>query len=325
MRLGLFYPGTASEFYRVIVPLKAMERRGHEVLWPDTRGIDERQLEKCDVVHVSAIPDASLQQVLKRLSQRGTSITYDTDDNVAALPPESRNYDEKGGLSGQALFSMSVRAAQLAHAFTTTNEVIAEKYRQAGVERITVIGNYLPPRVSRRRTRHDGIAIGWMAAPEHEADAVRLNISDVLRRIVAKHDKVRVECIGVDLRLQEGYRHDQWLQFEELPARIGGFDIGIAPLADMALNRARSDIKIKEYAASGVPWLASPVGPYRGLGEEQGGRLVPDDEWFDALERLVIQKRERRRLARAAKKWGEGQTIDAVADRWEQVFLEAAG
>ena len=40
------------------------------------------------------------------------------------------------------------------------------------------------------------------------------------------------------------------------------------------MNRARSNIKLKEYAAAGACWLASPIGPYVGLGEKQGGRLV---------------------------------------------------
>jgi hypothetical protein len=52
---------------------------------------------------------------------------------------------------------------------------------------------------------------------------------------------------------------------------------------------------------------------------------VPDDAWFEALERLVTKGRERRRLERKAAKWAKGQTIEAVADRWERVFTEAAG
>src|SRR5207302_1085104 len=79
------------------------------------------------------------------------------------------------------------------------------------------------------------------------------------------------------------YRHDPYLPFAELPRRLSRWDIGIAPLADIPFNLARSDIKLKEYAASELPWLASPVGPYAGHGEAQGGRLVPDDGWFEAL------------------------------------------
>jgi len=114
------------------------------------------------------------------------------------------------------------------------------------------------------------------------------------------------------------------VEFTDLPDRIGGFDIGIAPLADIAWNHARSDIKLKEYAASGVPWLASPVGPYLGLGEGEGGRLVPDDGWFEALDRLVSRPRERRKLSKKASAWAKRQTVDAAAERWERVFSEAA-
>jgi glycosyltransferase involved in cell wall biosynthesis len=134
-----------------------------------------------------------------------------------------------------------------------------------------------------------------------------------------------VECIGVNLGLPERYRHDRLVAFDELPARIGGFDIGIAPLADLRFNRARSDIKLKEYAASGVPWLASPVGPYLGLGEAEGGRLVSDGDWFEALDRLLSQQREREQLGLAGEAWARRQTIDVAAGRWERVFAEAAG
>ncbi len=74
-----------------------------------------------------------------------------------------------------------------------------------------------------------------------------------------------------------------------------------------------------------MPWIASPVGPYLGLGEAEGGWLVPDDGWFEALDRLATHEHERRQLAHNARAWAMTQTIDALADRWEAVFAEAAG
>ncbi|MCX6521415.1 MAG: hypothetical protein NTZ21_12190, partial [Actinobacteria bacterium] len=41
-------------------------------------------------------------------------------------------------------------------------------------------------------------------------------------------------------------------------------------LASGAAGAAR-----RGHAAAGTPWLASPIGPYAGMGEAQGGRLVP--------------------------------------------------
>jgi glycosyltransferase involved in cell wall biosynthesis len=126
------------------------------------------------------------------------------------------------------------------------------------------------------------------------------------------------------LDLHDRYSHHPLVAFNDLPLHIGRYDVGIAPLADIPANWCRSDIKVKEYAASGVPWLASPRGPYRGLSETQGGRLVSDDRWFEAVDALVSNRWARWRLGRHARSWAQRQTIEAAADQWESVFLHAA-
>jgi hypothetical protein len=82
------------------------------------------------------------------------------------------------------------------------------------------------------------------------------------------------------------------------------WDIGIAPLADTAFNRCKSAIKTLDYAAMGLPVLASDCEAYRGtLADGPGGWLLPDDEdaWFVALARLVRDANLRRRLAEGAR------------------------
>jgi glycosyltransferase involved in cell wall biosynthesis len=327
MRLGVVCLWSANAYYRAIDPLKAMERRGHVVLWPTDWEANPsvRRLADCDVVHVYRRADDEIRPLLSKLVRAGTPITYDNDDDLTAIPKQSPDFKNMGGLRGQRYFAATVQVARLASSFTTTTDVLAEKYRRAGVERIDVIGNYLAPNVKRPRNRHPGIVIGWVAAGEHRADAAQIKIAQALQQLLSEHDDVRVECIGVDLGLTARYEHTESVEFLDLPRRIGGFDIGIAPLANTAMNRSRSDVKLKEYAASAVPWLASPVGPYIGLGEKQGGRLVADDAWFETLDDLVRSRRERKRLARNARRWAKQQTIDAVADRWETIFAAAAG
>jgi hypothetical protein len=78
----------------------------------------------------------------------------------------------------------------------------------------------------------------------------------------------------------------------------------------------------------GVPWLASPIGPYAGLGERQGGRLVADERWYEELERLVVERRARQKLAKRALKWGDRQRIHHNLRAWEaplQRAVERAG
>jgi glycosyltransferase involved in cell wall biosynthesis len=328
MRLGVVWETEcAAAYYRAIDPMKAMQARGHEVSWPaDSSGKAEfARLAGCDVVHVYRRAAADTQRVLTELLRSGSAITYDNDDDFTAVPKQSPHYKQTGGLKGQRIFAETVKVARMARRVTTPSEVLAEKYRRAGVEHVDVIANVLAPSLARSRHPHDGIVIGWVAGLEHVVDAQQLNVADALGRVIQKHDNVFVECIGVNLGLPERYRHDRSVPFSELPSRIGGFDIGIAPLADIQWNRSRSDIKVKEYAGCRVPWLASPVGPYASLGPAEGGRLVPDNGWFDALDRLVENKRKRRQLGRRAKAWAERQTLHETVDQWEQVFAEAAG
>lgn len=324
MRLGVVFEPNSNAHYRAIEPMKAMERRGHEVVWMSASGRAEpRKLFGCDLVHVYRRSCDETYQVISGLARQGTAVIYDNDDDFTAVPKESPDYKKVGGLNGQRIFQLQLRMARLAHALTTTGDFLAEKYRQAGVHRVEIIGNHLSTDAFRPRYRHDGIVIGWIAGVDHRADVARIPIVEALTRIMEKHPQVRVETVGVDLKLRQRYKHEALVPFQDLPRRIGGYDIGIAPLADIPCNWARSDIKVKEYAASAVPWLASPIGPYRGLGEKQGGRLVPDDGWFDALDHMVSHTLRRLWLARSAKKWAQGHGIDAVAGRWEALFSEA--
>lgn len=311
--------------YRAIDPLNMMALRGHQVVWPPAGGIaDLTRLEGCEVVHVFRRADLDTQHVLAKLSRQGTAITYDNDDDFSAIPRESPRYKEVGALTGQQIFADTARVARFAHCFTTTNDAIAARYREAGVERVEVIDNYLATTLDRAGTGHEGIVIGWLGGPDDGVELQLVPVLQALVQILEQHPEVRVESIGIDLGLHERYRHDAAVDFREIPARVADWDIGIAPLADIPYSVLRTGIKLKEYAGSGVPWLASPVGPYRGLGEAEGGQLVDDDGWLEALERLVRSPRERRSLARKARKWAKHQSIDGVVDRWERVFTVAA-
>jgi glycosyltransferase involved in cell wall biosynthesis len=130
--------------------------------------------------------------------------------------------------------------------------------------------------------------------------------------------------LTVGLRLpiaSDRYEHITEVPFPHLLKVIGRIDIGIAPLADIRFNRFRSDVKLKEYASGAAAWLASPVGPYRTLGDREGGVLVGDDEWFAALDELIRSPRRRKQLAKRALKWAKRQTLDRHAESWEKAFL----
>ena len=72
-----------------------------------------------------------------------------------------------------------------------------------------------------------------------------------------------------------------------------------------------------------MPWLASPIGPYAGMGEQQGGRLVADGDWFQAIDALMSDAEARRLLSQRGLRWAAGETIEAHVDVWERTFEDA--
>jgi glycosyltransferase involved in cell wall biosynthesis len=164
-----------------------------------------------------------------------------------------------------------------------------------------------------------------MAGLEHQLDYQALRLKPILEQLLAEHEDLRVMSIGLGLGLATSrYEHHPIVDFGELPRVLSGATIAIAPLADIPWNRARSNIKLKEYGAAGLPWLASAVGPYLGLGEKEGGRLVAEGDWYDALDRLIRDERGRRKLAKRAAKWAKGQTIDQHVGEWLRAYEDAA-
>lgn len=343
MHVGTAWARGGQDFYRARVPLAALEQQGHTIVWPaeDGGGFDLARLSQCDVVHVHQCLDAEARLVLEALTRRGVAFTWDGWDGCVPEPDDGLlsaspvGFVPAGG-AGTALcapplpargrrgrlFEHAMRVARCAQVVTVPNETLAQRYRECGIERVEVIPDCLPA-AARQRRRHEGIVIGWVSESGQPTDHEQRELAEVLPQIQRAHPDVWVECVGVDLQLSERYRYHADGRSDDLPGRLAHFDIGVVPLADTSRNRSRSDVSLKEYAASGVPWLASELHAYGGLGEEQGGALVPPGGWFDALDRLIRDGDVRRRLADQGRSWGRTQTVDRVVDRWEAVFREA--
>jgi hypothetical protein len=65
-----------------------MERRGHEIVWPDgaTGLIDRRDLLSSDVVLVFRSHDAVSRKLLREAREHGVGIVWDVDDDMRNSP-----------------------------------------------------------------------------------------------------------------------------------------------------------------------------------------------------------------------------------------------
>jgi len=320
---------TSNGRYRAILPLRELERRGHTVMWPGHPSFEvlaQGRVPKWDVLHVQQSTNEDDVETIEMLARHGVAVVWDTDDDVSAPPKGSETYKTLGGRRKiRKFFQLTVEIARAAHLMTTTNEHLARIYRDAGVEHVKAIENYLGREdLEGRRPRHQGVVIGIVAAHEHEIDLKKMRMGELVHDVLRAHDGVRVVSIGADLKIPDHrYRHVRHVPMERLVQALREFDIGLAPLLDTPFNRARSNIKLKEYAAAGAMWLASPIGPYVAMGEAQGGLLVEHGDWRETLRALVEDHDRRLGLAASAHAWAKRQTVREAAGIWEGAFRSA--
>ncbi len=310
-------------FYRGHAPLTALGHyRGHTVR--RLRDGEHHWVPGFDLLHVHRYCEVRALTLAREAKDAGAAVVWDNDDDQGAMPKSIVTHKHFSGFKWQQRRAEIQRLLVSVDLVTAPSRTLAARLAELGAPRVAVVENYLPDQLlDPDRRPHEGITIGWIAGLEHQMDVEQIPITAVLQRLLDERSDVNVVTIGLRLGLRsERYRAVKTVRITELSQHAAEFDIAIAPLADLPFGRARSNIKLKEYAAAGVPWLASPIGPYVGMGEHQGGRLVSDDRWYAELTRLIAKPRERRKLGKRAAKWARGETLSANAHLIEATLLD---
>ncbi len=101
-------------------------------------------------------------------------------------------------------------------------------------------------------------------------------------------------------------------------AALADCDVGLAPLPDDAWTRGKAGFRCIQYAAAGLPVVASPVGANAEVVVDgrTGLWAASPDEWFEALGRLCGDVRLRRRLGVEARREAIRFELPAYAERY---------
>jgi glycosyltransferase involved in cell wall biosynthesis len=158
-----------------------------------------------------------------------------------------------------------------------------------------------------RYSNDQKVTIGWTGtfSSRPYLDLLRPVFQKLAKRI---DFKLRVignfdyELPGVELEVVRWTREREVADLQEI-------DIGVYPLPLDDWVFGKSGLKAIQYMAFGIPPVATDVGtsPMLIRDDENGLLVKSDDEWLDALERLVHDPELRRRLGETARK-------DAVAN-----------
>ena len=312
---------TANAAYRSIGPMQALAARGHDLRELELSRIDgwHDLLAWCEVLHVHRVCDGGAVELARAAKQSGRR------RGVGRRRRRHARSQRHLGLRAQPADSrarrrLAARTRLFAEVdlVTTPSAHLAGVFRAGGAREARVLENYVIDDFAHERELRDALRIGWVAR-RHRLDLRHSPMPGAGAPARGPSARARDDDRGQAPAHRRPLRARPIVPLPKLQRHISRFSIGIAPLSPaLAINQARSNVKLKEYAAADVPWLASPIGPYVGLGERQGGRLVADDRWFEELDALVRSERARRRLAKRASRWGATQLLSRNVGDWER-------
>lgn len=304
---------TACGQYRVIRPLRYLqERYGVHTRVQFTLSpqdlVEFRPnillLQRC--ISPGAIPMAEIAK------KEGILVVHELDDNLHRVDPRSPAYQVYRG--GSEALAVATRVVGLAHGCTFSTESLRRFYQFANRNAVVVPNSIdfdlRPWRVPFRYRQSDRLVVGWTFAAQHQQDYGVLK--HVLSRIVKKYPHVDIAFYANPTQAMELFRDYgipperamlvQPNRFQDYPYWIGIFDIGVAPLFNDEFTRAKSDLKLLEYGARGVPCVASDVEPYRRSVQQGTPALIADSDmqWEEHLCRLIEDRQYREDLGQRA-------------------------
>lgn len=307
--------------YRIGMPMWALGRLGH-----DTRAFSVLNMdlpEDLDVLvgqRVCAPGHADFWLDLAHRPGRAMAMVHELDDDLWSI--HSSNPAAAALRTPEMLARLEASLAA-ADGVTVTNEHLAEI-----VSKFNPIVHVLPNCVDQsllehERPRTERITVGWAGGSSHANDFA--SVRDDLRSFFRRNPDVDLHFMGPNFGPALGRpdaRHTTWNPNIGHYQKLIDFDIGIAPLDYHRFNKSKSDLRFLEYAALGIPVVASDFGPYaESIEHGVTGLLVKHPhEWGKYLRMLVADEDMRAEIGSNARRWAATRTIQANAWRWDHAY-----
>ncbi len=300
--------GTACGYYRIRLPFDEMAKHGVDVEYKSI---------------VAPVPDDVIF-VGQRIGYPGFrtnwlrlwrthKMVWETDDDLWCLDPSNERAVK--AYTPELLHELA-EIVRTAHMVTVSTEPLREAMLKFNPN-VVVLPNHIDGRMfDLERPRRARLTVGWAGGDSHRKDLAM--VAPRLRRFLGRNPDVDFHMIGQDY-LRENKIPGRWSAWSKDLFdyyRTIDFDIGIAPLIPSRFNRSKSAIKALEYAALGIPVIASDVEPYQAFVVDgvTGFLVSRDHEWEARLRDLVNDADLRETMGAAAKeharKW-------AIQDGWK--------
>jgi len=317
MKIFGLHDGHACGYYRMLLPLDMMAADGHDVStscgWQD-------KARDYDIIVGQRVGKSEALPLWRRL-RMDHKLVYETDDDVWSIDPTNV---AAYMTHSEAIMDATAMAVTVAHMVTVSTEQLAEVLRRHH-DNVVVLPNFIDEALLKvDRPQRDRLTIGWAGGDSHLKDIAM--ITPELRRFLKRNPDVEFHNVGTDYTKYLGIpgRATGWNQ--NMFGYYGSvdFDIGLAPLVRNTFNNSKSHIKALEYAALGIPVIASDEPPYRDFVlDGVTGYLVRDEhEWGHRLWQLTNDDAMRKEMGAQAKVHAADWTIQRNWHLWEDAYRE---
>ena len=251
--------------YRIIAPMRALNRAGLTQGWETMRLYEPAEMERMqpDSLVVQRQMEWPQIEALERHARTSKAFrVFEIDDLITNLPHKSvhkssihkdiaKRFRKAAGLCNRLVVATEPLAKAYAH---FTDEVVVQpNYLEAARW-----GHLQPARAERAKPR-----VGWAGGIGHTGDLDL--ISDMVRDTAAEVDWVFFGLCPEALKPLVKEFHPG-VPLDQYPAKLASLDLdlAVAPLEDNAFNEAKSHLRLLEYGILGYPVICSDLAPYQG-------------------------------------------------------------
>jgi len=335
-------------YYRCYQPASFLRTRGLMNTIVDFKETTPEHIMQADIVIFQEAGSPKSIEAMKFAKDNKKPVVIEMDDEVRTISPH--NIGGYGAWNPGTLYIYRfIQQIIAADAVIVSTPQLAREYFPYN-KQIFVLPNFLNenkwnnPQVK----KNDGyIRIGWAGGNAH-LDDLKM-ISKVIEKIVKEYKgKVKFETMGMvkhelgdtfaaleefhDTCPKCGYQGESitWTgeSLENYPLVLAshGWDIALAPIVNTSFNSAKSDLKLKEYSATGYPVIASAVTPYIEAKEDGCDVLLAKtfDEWYNYIKDLIDNPDKRSEIVKNNKDWVSkkwiGDNITLYYDAFKQII-----
>lgn len=320
-------------WYRMVLPARQLKDHGWETGIGQPRmneeciglAYEDGMLTGWDVSVFKLLMHKAVPQIFRAMQARGERVVVDIDDFHFGLHEENIAHGQtnphKNPVSNRMHYEAAIRQADTV---TVSTGFLADFYG-ARCRDVRIVRNALDVDRFTVNEQPEKPTIGWVGGTLWRSGDIEL-LREWMPAFVKDH-KLQVHHSGHipgdgrHFAARAGLSRVGTIPMslvKDYPKLLEPIHVGVVPLTRNDFNEAKSYLKGLEYAASGIPFVATPTEEYRLLADAGVGRLAETpDEWRDHMTELLdpdVRRVEAERQRRIVK---QRFNINGMGETWD--------